>query len=123
MSSTEGDVIEFRLNSEGSNKNPCWGIAFRHARDVSRLMDTDPAHRPPSIEIEFPDGKSYSFAIRDCFWKTCHEFVDARVAGGLRPVKSWAVCGRGYTIRNKPQCQIEGVVVQRNVRLKLVVFR
>jgi hypothetical protein len=84
----EGDVIEFRLNSEGSNKSPCWGIAFRHARDVSRFLDTDPAHRPSSIEIEFPDGKLYSFGIRDSFWNGCHEFVDARVAGGLRPVRS-----------------------------------
>jgi hypothetical protein len=85
-------------------------------------MDTDPPHRPSSIEIEFPDGKSYSFGIRDCFWRTCHEFVDARVAGGQRPVWSWAVVGKGYTVAKKSQCRIQGVVVQRNVRLKLVVF-
>jgi hypothetical protein len=85
-------------------------------------MDTDPAHRPSWIEIEFPDGRSYSFRIRDCFWNRCHEFVDAGVAGGLRPVKSWAVTCRGYTVANKAQCRIEGLVVRRNAKLKLVVF-
>lgn len=121
--SAKGDVIEFSLFSEGSNKSPRWGIKFRHAPDVSRLVDTDPAHRPSSIEIEFADGRSYSFGIRDCFWNHCREFVDADVAEGLRPVRSWAVLGRGYTVSNKRRCQIEGLVVQRNVRLKLVVFR
>lgn len=121
--SAASDVIEFRLYSEGSNRSPLWGIAFRHTQDVSRLLDTDPAHRPSAIDIEFPDGTTYSFGIRDSFWKGCHEFVDARVAGRSRPIRSWAAVGRGYTVSNKQQCQIEGLVVQRNVRLKLVVFR
>jgi hypothetical protein len=85
-------------------------------------MDTDPGHRPSSIEIEFPDGKSYSFRIRYCFWNKCHEFVDARVAGGVRPTRSWAVVGLGYTVADKSQCRIEGLVVERNAKLKLVVF-
>src|SRR2546428_214333 len=119
----EKDLIEFRLHSEGSNKNPNWGIAFRHAGDVPHLLDTLPATRPNSIEIEFPDGSVFDFRIRPSFWTGCHEFVDAQVIGGGRPVLSWAVLGKGYSVSTKGRCEIVGVVVKRNRRLRLVVFK
>jgi hypothetical protein len=52
----------------------------------------------------------------------CHEFVDAQVVGGGRPVESWAVVGRGYTVGTKSRCVIAGIVARYNKRLKLTVF-
>ncbi len=120
--SSDNELIDFRLPSEGSDKHPSWGVAFRRRRDVPRLLDTEPGKRPKVIEIEFPDGASYEFGIRDSFWTGCHEFVDAQVQG-QSPVKSWAVESGGYTVKTKGNCQIKGLVVERNRRLSLVVFQ
>ena len=115
--------IEFRLYSEGSNKRPRWGIAFRHHRDISRLLDADPHERPTNMEIQFPDGAIYIFGICDSFWTSCHEFVDSQAIGEVRPVESWAIHRLGYDVTTKRKCRIIGIVVERNRRLKLVNFQ
>jgi hypothetical protein len=118
-------MIEFRLNSEGSNKNPLWGIAFRHKEDLPKALDVD---RPPSqIEIEFPDGKTITFGIRASFWSRCHEFVDAQAIDKLtglkiKPIKALAIDKLGYSVETKRRCNIILEVIKRNCLLKIITF-
>lgn len=117
-------LLDFRLHSEGSNKNPLWGIAFRHKADVPAAVDI--INRPSEIEIEFPDKKIYKFGIRPCFWKDrnpCLEFVDARVKEGTSPIRDLAIGSLGYGVSTKGKCVIKVEVVRRNKRLRIVTFR
>ncbi len=121
-----GDLIEFRLHSEGSNDNPLWGIGFRHKEDLSKILDLD--DRPSQIDIEFPDGKIIIFGIRPCFWSGCHEFVDAQATDrstglDMKPIKALAVDKLGYTVKTKNRCAIEAEVIDRNRLLKIIRFK
>lgn len=123
-------MIEFRLHSEGSNKNPLWGIAFRHKIDVINAIDIEKEKRPSQIDIEFPNGTIHTFGIRPCFWTGCYEFVDAQVRDkttGLplktvKPIKSLAIERLGYDVRTKNKCNILIEVVKRNRFLRIVTF-
>lgn len=117
-------LLDFRLHSEGSNKYPCWGIAFRHKADVPKALNV--TGRPTEIRIEFPDKKIYTFGIRASFWgrpNSCHEFVDAQVKGGGRPIRSHAVDTLGYSIATKNMCVIKVEVVRYNEYLRIVTFK
>lgn len=123
--SRKNAMIEFRLNSEGSNKNPLWGIAFRHKKDLPKALDVD---KPPSqIDIEFPDGKIITFGIRPCFWSRCHEFVDAQATDKLtglkiKPIKAFAVDKLEYNVETKRKCTINVEVIEKNRLLKIITF-
>lgn len=125
---TKNKIIEFSLFSEGSNIYPCWGIKFKHKNEVTKLCDMD--KRPDSIDITFPDGKTYTFRIRPSFWNGCHEFVDAQVqeksTGKLtrkvKPIKSLAIDELGYSIKTKNNCTIHAEVVKRNKLLQITKF-
>lgn len=117
-------LLDFRLDSEGSNKSPYWGIAFRHRADVPKAVNV--INRPTEIEIEFPDKEIYTFGIRPCFWRDrnpCLEFVDARVKGGARPIRSLAVGTLGYNVSTKGKCVIKVEVVRHNELLRIVTFK
>jgi len=117
-------LLDFRLHSEGSNKNPCWGIAFRHKADVAKAVNV--INKPTQIDIEFPDKGVYTFGIRRCFWrvpKPCLEFVDARVKGGARPIRSWAISTLGYNVSTKRRCVIKVEVVIHSQLLHIVIFK
>jgi len=121
-----GALIEFRLNSEGSNDNPLWGIAFRHKEDLPKALDVD--EHPSQIDIEFPDGRSITFGIRPSFWSRCHEFVDAQATDKLtglkiKPIKAFAVDKLGYNVKTKAKCVINVEVIERNHHLKIITFR
>ena len=113
-------MLEFRLHSEGNNKKPLWGIAFRHRNDVTKAIDKN--NKPSQIDIEFPDGKIYSFGFRSCFWNGCYEFVDAQVRGKVKPIKSLAIDTLGYNIKTKGKCIIQVQVVKHNQLLHIVTF-
>jgi hypothetical protein len=99
-------LLDFRLHYEGNNRNPNWGIAFRHDNDVSLAIDDDPARRPGQIAMEFPNGALYIFHIRESFWpkpsgkRPCREFVDAAETTKTYPVKRWAIDGLVSCPRN-----------------------
>jgi hypothetical protein len=114
--------LEFRLHSEGSNKHPHWGIAFRHQVDVPTVFDTDPRRRPKSIQVEFPNSEVYTFGIRPSFWNKCHELVDSRVCEHTKPAKVFAVDGLRYSVKTKGKCIIEAEVVKRNKLLRITRF-
>jgi hypothetical protein len=116
-------VLEFRLHSEGSNKRPQWGIAFRHRADVPKVFDTDRDKRPVSIRVRFPDSKVYTFGIRPSFWNGCYELVDSQVHEGTRPVKDFALDRLRYSVKTKGRCVIEAQVVKRNGLLNITKFR
>jgi len=124
-------MLEFRLHSEGSNKNPLWGIAFRHKNDVIKAIDSEMDKRPHQIDIEFPDGKAYTFGIRPSFWNGCYEFVDAQVRDKvsgkylrkLKPIKSLAIDTLGYSTQKKGNCIIQVQVVKRNQLLRIATFK
>ena len=113
-------MLEFRLHSEGSNKKPLWGIAFKDSNDVTKAIDKN--NKPSQIDIEFPDGKIYSFGFRSCFWNGCYEFVDAKVRGKVKPIKSLAIDTLGYNIKTKGKCIIQVQVVKQNQLLRIVTF-
>jgi DNA polymerase elongation subunit (family B) len=118
-------MIEFRLNSEGSNKNPLWGIAFRHKNDLPKALDIDKP--PPQIDIEFPDRKIITFGIRPSFWSRCHEFVDAQAIDRLtglkiKPIRAFAVDKLGYNVETKRKCTISVEVIEKNRFLKIITF-
>ena len=123
-------MIEFSLFSEGSNMYPCWGIKFTHKNDLTKVLDTDKNKRPSQIDIEIPDGKTYTFGIRPSFWTGCHEFVDAqvrekssgRILRNIKPIKSLAIDKLGYDIKTKRNCTILAEVVKRNHLLRIVTF-
>ena len=115
-------VFKFRLHSEGSNAHPQWGIAFRHADDVPKILDTDLDRRPTTIQIEFPDSRVYTFGIRPSFWNGCHELVDSQVLEGTKPVRMYATDHLGYSVKTKGHCVIEVQLVKRNELLKIVRF-
>lgn len=123
-------MLEFRLHSEGSNKNPVWAIAFRHKEDVNKVIDYVVDNRPSQIDIEFPDGKIFTFGIRPSFWKGCYEFVDAQVidksTGELlktvKPIKSLAIEKLGYDISTKGKCIIQIQVVKKSQLLRIISF-
>ncbi|MFX0135598.1 MAG: hypothetical protein ACFFDN_18275 [Candidatus Hodarchaeota archaeon] len=108
-------MLEFRLYSEGSNKNPLWGLAFRHKYDVHKAIDSEIDKRPSQIDIEFPDGTIFTFGIIPSFWNECYEFVDAQVKDKLtgkrlravKPIKSLAIDKLGYDIKTKGECYIQ----------------
>lgn len=114
--------LEFRLYSEGSNKHPYWGIAFRHRADVRKVFDIDPQERSKSIQVEFPNSEVCTFGIRPSFWNKCHELVDSRVYEHTKPVKAFAVDGLGYSVKTKGKCIIEVKVVKRNKLLRITSF-
>jgi len=124
-------MIEFRLHSEGSNENPIWGIAFRHRNDVAKALDNEINKRPSQIDIEFPDGKTYTFGIRPSFWNGCYEFVDAQVrdkeSGRLlrevKPTKSSAIDTLRYNTHTKGNCIIHVQVVERNQLLRILTLK
>ena len=124
-------MLDFRLHSEGSNENPVWGIAFRHKVDVTKAIDNEMNKRPSKIDVEFPDGKIYTFGIRRCFWKGCYEFVDAQVRDKVsgkplrkvNPIKSLAIDTLGYGIETKGECIIRVQVVKRNQLLRVATFK
>ena len=124
-------VLEFRLYSEGSNKNPLWGMAFRHKDDINKALDCEIDKRPSQIDIEFPDGKIFTFGIRPSFWNRCHEFVDAQVKDKLtgrflrkiKPIKYLAVDKLKYNVTTKGKCIIQVRVVERNKLLRIVTFK
>lgn len=115
-------VFEFRLHSEGSNSYPQWGIALRHADDVAKIVDIDLDKRPTTIQIEFPDSRTYTFGIRPSFWNGCHELVDSQVLEGTKPVKAYAIDRLGYSAETKGDCVVEVELVKRNELLKIVKF-
>lgn len=123
-------MLEFRLHSEGSNKNPVWAIAFRHKEDINKAIDCETDKRPSQIDIEFPDGKVFTFGIRSSFWKGCYEFGDAQVrdksTGKLlktvKPIKSLAIEKLRYDIATKGKCIIQIQVVKRNQLLRITSF-
>ncbi len=124
-------MLNFRLHSEGSNKNPVWGIAFRHKTDVIKAIDNEMNKRPSQIDVEFPDGKIYTFGIRPSFWNGCCEFVDAQVRDKVsgkplrkvKPIKSLAIDTLGYGIETKGECIIQVQVVKRNQLLRIATFK
>jgi hypothetical protein len=124
------DMLEFRLHSEGTNKNPLWGIAFKHKDDVSKTFDCEVDKRPYQIDIIFPDGKTYTFGIRPSFWNGCYEFLDAQVKDKttgkflreVRPIKILSIDKLGYKIETKNKCMIQIQVVERNKILRIVNF-
>lgn len=125
-------ILEFRLHSEGSNKNPLWGIAFRHKDDVKKALDCEIDKRPSQIDIEFPNGEIFTFGIRSCFWSRnrCYEFVDAQVKDKLtgklirkiNPIKSLAIHKLKYDVNTKGKCIIQVQVVEKNKLLRIVKF-
>lgn len=120
-----GDLIEFRLNSEGSNDRPNWGIAFKHEEDIPKALDLD--ERPSQIDVEFPDGRVITFGIRPSFWRGCHEFVDAQAIEKLtglnvKPIKALAVEKLGYTVESKSKCRIAAEVIEKNRLLRITTF-
>lgn len=124
-------MLEFRLHSEGSNKNPLWGIAFRHKYDVNKAVDFEIDRRPSQIGIEFPNGEIFTFGIRPSFWNECYEFVDAQVSDkstgellrNIKPIKSLAVDKLKYDVSTKEKCIIQIQVVEKNKLLKIVTFK
>lgn len=120
-----GDLIEFRLHSEGSNESPSWGIAFKHNKDLPKAFDVD--KRPSVIDVEFPDGKLITFGIRLRFWGMCHELVDARATDKLtglavKPIRELAIEKLGYSVETKGKCTIRAEVVEKNRLLKITTF-
>lgn len=111
--------MEFRLHSEGTNKNPCWGIAFRdRMNDPQQAIDFQ--NRPSQMEILLFLGPKYAFGIRPSFWNSnCFEFVDAQVQGGCKPIRDLFIHKLGFNVRTKSQCNIIVDVVVFNKLLRI----
>ena len=114
--------LRFRLHSEGNNLRPYWGIAFRRSADVQRAIDMRRGHRPATISIEFPNGVTYKFGIRNSSWNGCYEIVDAKEITKSRPIYNSAIVGLGYSVATKGACNIEIQVIKHNFILRITKF-
>ncbi len=113
--------MDFRLYYSG--KKPNWGIAFRNpTTDIKQVFQKQ---KPSTINIQFFKGQTYTFGIRQCFWKNCHEFMDTQVSN-VNPVEELFINKLGFNTHNNGDCNITVIILHntlnktQNIQLRII---